>query len=67
MTTFPAFVRAAVTTPGLLEEYDRLRGTSFVTRRTGIAAVIDQATGKTDDDLRELVEFLFDLWLRSPM
>ncbi len=55
--TFEDCVRATINHPDFLPEYDRLTGTSF-SRGSGITRLIDQATGKLDQDARELVRFI---------
>jgi hypothetical protein len=51
-------VRAVLEHPELLREYDRLRGTSIT--KPGMIQEIDRATGKFDQDMRELAEFIHE-------
>ena len=48
----------------LVREYDRLRGTNLSRRGTGLELMIDDATGRTEDDVRGFVEFCEDVWGR---
>jgi len=49
---------------GLVREYDRLRGTNLSRRGTGLELMIDDATGRTEGDVRGFVEFCEDIWDR---
>lgn len=56
-------IRACLTDPEFLREYDRLRGTSF-SKPGSIENQIDRATGKYDEDAKELAFFIRDyIWL----
>ncbi len=60
--TYDDAVRACLGDPAFLEEYDRLRGTTF-SQRGSIKNLIDQATGKYDADAKELAFFIRDhIW-----
>jgi len=53
----------------LVENFDRLRGTNLaqVGRRSGIDAMIDQATGRDDDSMAKFCEFVYEcIWTRLP-
>lgn len=41
-----------------MQNYDRLNGTCFTTRRSPIEIMVDKATGKRDDDVQRLLEFV---------
>lgn len=64
----PAFVaclRQAVQEPELLANFDRLYGASLVSRRPPIEQLIDQVTGKLDDDLAAFAAFVHEsIYLR---
>ena len=44
--------------PELIEECDRLRGTSFGESRSPVEMLVDAASGKTRADLETLVDFV---------
>lgn len=67
IVTFGDFLRACSSEPDLVAEFDRLRGTNLSRRGTGLDLMIDDATGRTDADCREWIEFCADLWERIPM
>jgi hypothetical protein len=42
-------------------------GATLVSRRSGIERMVDAATGKAEDDMRRLVEFVYDfVYTRLP-
>lgn len=43
----------------LVEQFDRLYGTTLVSRATSIERLVDRATGKTEDDMEKFVEFVY--------
>ena len=66
----PAFLRClheAIDTPELVENFDRLYGATLSTRTSPIERMVDEATGKRDDDMRAFVEFVhFSIYTRLP-
>ncbi len=59
--TDPAFIACldeAISTPELVVEFDRLYGADLRARRPPIIRMVDQATGKLADDMREFVHFV---------
>lgn len=57
----PAFMQCLMTAieePDLVEQFDRLYQASLYERRSAIAQLVDDATGKTDHDIRRFVEFV---------
>ncbi len=55
---FHLCLREAAATPALVAEYDRLCGTDLSRRRAPIVQMIDDATGKTEDDVRGFAEWV---------
>jgi hypothetical protein len=49
-------IKAVIRHPGLLEQYDRLRGTTFSS--SGIEHMIDKDSGKLEEDAKELAQFI---------
>lgn len=66
----PAFKRCldeAISTPELVQQFDRLYGATLMTRTTPLERAIDRATGKADDDMRAFVKFVHDcFYMRLP-
>jgi hypothetical protein len=59
--TDPAFVACldeAISTPELVTNFDRLYGADLRQRRAPIIRMVDEATGKMADDMREFVHFV---------
>jgi hypothetical protein len=59
--TDPAFVACldeAIGTPELVAQFDRLYGADLRARRAPIVRMVDEATGKMADDMREFVHFV---------
>lgn len=59
--TDPAFIACldeAISTPELVANFDRLYGADLRRRRPPIARMVDEATGKLADDMREFVHFV---------
>lgn len=57
----PAFVACldeAISTPELVAQFDRLYGADLRGRRPPIVRMVDEATGKLADDMREFVHFV---------
>ncbi len=51
---------------GLLQEFDRLRGTNLMRYGTGIDLLIDEATGRTKADIQAFMKFVHDaIYLRT--
>jgi hypothetical protein len=66
----PAFVRCleeSIMTPELVRSFDRLYGATLATRASRIEQMVDEATGKREDDMRRFAEFVHDcIYLRLP-
>jgi len=66
----PAFIgclSAALASDEMLSNFDRLRGTSLVRPLPPLSQLIDEATGKRDDDVRAFVDFVHDaVYMRMP-
>jgi hypothetical protein len=56
--TFEECVLYCAKQPELVREFDRLSGTSLGKPRSGLDAMIDEATGKQDDDMAKFVAFV---------
>lgn len=57
----PAFTRClheAIGTPELVEQFNRLYGAALGVRTSIIEKMVDDACGKTKDDMRAFVEFV---------
>jgi len=64
---FLACLQHAIETRELVEQFDRLYGASLVSRASPFDQAVDLATGKTEADMRALVEFVHDcIYLRLP-
>lgn len=64
---FQACLRASFEAPELVAQFDRLYGANLVTRQEPLAAMIDKATGKQEDDMRAFAAFVHDsVYLRLP-
>lgn len=51
----------------MVQEYDRLTGSNLSLRGTPIDLLIDEATGRLDDELREFIYFIYDcVYTRVP-
>lgn len=60
--TFEECVEACLDNEEFMREYNRLNGITF--QRGGLEAAIDKATGKFEDDAKQLFEFIRDYtWL----
>ena len=51
---------ATIDTPELVVEFDRLYGANLTRRGTGLDLMIDDATGRTGDDLDRFTDFVRD-------
>jgi hypothetical protein len=56
----------AVRTPGLVAEYDRLRGTNLGLRGSELERAIDEATGRLDAEVLGFAEFVRE-WVYVPL
>lgn len=59
--TDPAFIACldeAISTPELVANFDRLYGADLRRRMPPIVRMVDEATGKLADDMREFVHFV---------
>lgn len=59
--TFPECVQHCAAVPEFVAEFDRLSGTEVgrIGRKAPIDALIDEATGREEDDLRQFTAFVF--------
>jgi len=57
---FCACALGAIEMPELLENLDRLWGTNLCRRGSGLELAIDQGAGRTDDDMRKFIEFVYE-------
>ena len=67
--TFRECLRECAANRDLLREFDRLKGTNLceVGRRSPMAAMIDEATGRDRDSCNKFIEFVYEcVWLRAP-
>jgi hypothetical protein len=65
--TFADCLHAAVDQEGLIEDYDRLRGTNLCRRGSPLDLAIDDAAGRTDAEVAGFIEFVHDaIWGRLP-
>lgn len=55
---FIACLDEAIGTPELVAEFDRLYGADLRARRPPIVRMVDEATGKLADDMREFAHFV---------
>ncbi len=61
--TFIETVRICLKTPELVSEYDRLRGSNLSRKGTGLDLLIDDSTGRTKDEMRGFVQFVWEhIW-----
>ena len=58
--TFIEAVRTCLGTPELVSEYDRLRGSNLSRKGTGLDLLIDDSTGRTQEEMGEFVQFVWD-------
>jgi hypothetical protein len=59
----PAFIKClheAIETTELVESFDRLYGATLLSRKTPIARAVDEATGKTRDDMTACSRFVHE-------
>jgi hypothetical protein len=65
LAAFTACVAMCFDDRDLVAAFDRLRGCNLLGRGTPLDLMIDEATGRTDRDLRLFVEFVHDVvWSR---
>jgi hypothetical protein len=57
---FMACVHQTVSTPELVEQFDRLYGADLSRRRTPIDQMVDAASGKKDSDIASFMRFVHD-------
>lgn len=62
---FPTFVAMMFTDLEVLEQFDRLRGTSLSKPTAPINQLVDAACGKTSRDLALFLEFAAEVWARA--
>lgn len=57
----PAFLAClgeAINTPELIQQHDRLYGSTLMSRSSPMERMVDKATGKAESDMRAFVEFV---------
>jgi hypothetical protein len=65
--SFGTCLAEAVSTPELIANYDRLRGTNLSFRGSRMDLAIDEACGRQFKELPGFVAFVYDfIWLRLP-
>lgn len=65
--TFMQCLVAACETPELVRQFDRLYKANIVTHGSQLEKMIDKATGKSADDFKRFVEFVWEfVFLRLP-
>ena len=66
--SFASILHAAAANPVLVKEFDRLAGCDLSKRGAPINSMIDEATGKYEDDMKKFIQFAWDkLFLRMPL
>jgi hypothetical protein len=66
--TFLACVEAATETHELAAQVDRLYGTNLLRQKAPIINLIDDATGKSDDDIQTFMRFIWNcIFIRCPI
>lgn len=58
--TFENVLMQCAGTPEFVTEFDRLSGCNLSRKGTPINILIDDATGKTNEDLGKFIEFVFE-------
>ena len=66
MSTFYDWLMVCSGNSEFVENFDRLSGAALSAKRSPIDRMVDEATGKQDDDLGKFVAFCHDLWQRIP-
>lgn len=62
--TFQECVLQCAANKELVAEFDRLSGTSLGESRSPLDRLIDEATGREEDEIKEFVKFVFlCIWL----
>lgn len=65
--TFEQVVAECLDNRELVAEFDRLNHTNISRRGTPLELQIDDASGKTEDDVRKFIEFVMEcVWNRLP-
>jgi hypothetical protein len=66
--SFLACVEASIQEIELIRQVDRLFGTTLVSRKAPIEAMVDAATGKQREDMEILLRFVWNyVFLRTPI
>lgn len=58
--SFEACLGKCAMEPGLVHNYDRLKGTNLSLRGSGFDLAIDKATGRLDAELEGFIEFCWE-------
>ncbi len=68
MTSFFDWLDMCAGNREFVQEFDRLFGANLseVGSRSGLAAAIDEATGRDRENAEKFVSFVWDLWQRIP-
>ncbi len=65
--TFAACLHESAGVTELMREFDRLYGASLVSRTTPIGRMVDETTGKRDEDMQAFLRFVWNsVFLRVP-
>jgi hypothetical protein len=65
--TFLEYLHFFSTNPDFVKKFDRLQGTSILPRNISpFEKMIDEATGKSKDEIKQLVEFIWHTFLAWP-
>jgi hypothetical protein len=65
--SYAVCLQEAAGTVELVREFDRLYGARLVSRTTPIEQMVDEATGKLDDDMQAFLRFVWNfIFLRTP-
>ncbi len=60
-TTFEQVLMHCAATPDLVAQFDRLTGSNLARKGAPINLMVDDATGKTNDDVAAFVKFVHDV------
>lgn len=61
------YVRLFMQTNGLLENYDRLRGTNLCRKGSPLELAVDSSNGRYEKEMRGFLEFVVDVLQRLPV
>ncbi len=65
--TFEGCVAVAAANKELVAEFDRLNGSNLSRKGLAIELAVDDATGRTEDDVRKFIDFVWEcIYTRLP-